>query len=127
MRQVLTIPGRLPGLNEYTDACRSNAYAGGKMKRQYQNLVCQVIRLSRLKPVSGRVDITYEWYEKPPKRGRMRDKDNIRFAAKFINDALVEVGIIKDDDWKNIGELSDRYFRASKDPRIVVIIEEQDA
>lgn len=125
MKQSFTIPGRLDGLNEYTRACRTKAGTGAKMKRDNQNLVCQIIKLSRLKPMQGKVDITYIWHEKPCKKnGAIRDKDNIRFAAKFINDALVDMGIIKDDGWRHVGILRDEFYRTSGEARIEVILEE---
>ena len=39
MKNVLIIPGRLPNLNDYTNACRSNAQAGGSMKKKEQKRI----------------------------------------------------------------------------------------
>ena len=85
----LTIPGLLPGLNEYIDAERSHKgkYKAASMKRQAQNVIGYMIR-TQLRGVrfTRPVVIRYLWIEP----SRRRDKDNIAFAKKFIQDALVE-------------------------------------
>ena len=36
---VIEIPEKLPSLNEYINACRSNRYAGAKMKREVEDTI----------------------------------------------------------------------------------------
>ena len=84
--RVFVIPMRLPGLNEYIDAERTHRQKAAKLKRLVQRDISACI----LDQLGGAaydcpVDIEYTWYE-PDRR---RDKDNIAFAKKFINDALV--------------------------------------
>ena len=90
----LTIPGLLPGLNEYIDAERSykGKYKAASMKRQAQNVIGYMIR-TQLRGVrfTRPVVIRYLWVEP----SRRRDKDNIAFAKKFIQDALVETGVFE--------------------------------
>lgn len=116
--QQLTIPGRLMNLNEYQNECRKNRYSGSKAKKSQQQIVEACILAARLKPMIEPVDIRFHWIE-PNMR---RDKDNIRFASKFILDALVSMGILKNDGWRNISTLSDRYSVNAQNPRIVVTI-----
>lgn len=73
---------------------------------------------ARLKPMIEPVDIRFHWIEPNMKR----DKDNIRFAAKFILDALVKMGILKNDGWKSINNLYDKFSVNSNNPRIVVTL-----
>lgn len=124
--QVLTIPGRLPGLNEYTDTCRTNPRAGAKMKRDAQETVMWHI-LSQLRRVRFErpVFLLYRYYEKD----KRRDKDNVSgFAHKVIQDALVAAGTLEDDGWKHVTGNLDQYYVDSKNPRIVVeFIEEVGA
>ena len=120
MRQVIVIPGKLANLNDYTKACRGNRYGGAEMKRANQEIVQAAIKAARLEPVAGKVDIHTTWIE-PNMR---RDKDNIRFALKFILDALVAEGILPNDGWKNIGNLSDSFCVNKTNPRIGVTLEE---
>ena len=86
------------------------------MKRAAQDEVVWAIKRAKLKPFDKQVDVIIHWIEPNMKR----DKDNIRFAAKFILDALVQTKIIPNDNWKWIGSISDHYWVHKKNPRIVV-------
>lgn len=83
----LTIPGILPGLNEYIDAERGHKgkYKAASMKKQAQNVIGFMIK-TQLRGVKfdRPVVIHYLWIEP----SRRRDKDNIAFAKKFIQDSL---------------------------------------
>lgn len=125
MIQRMTIPGRLPGLNEYTSACRAHPMAGAKMKREAQDAVLWCARAARLRPHGGPVRVRYQFFEAPARKGaRLRDKSNIAsFAVKVIEDALVEAGLIPDDGWDEVAGYSCEFARTA-DPRIVVTIED---
>lgn len=125
MIQRMTIPGRLPGLNEYTRACRAHPMAGAKMKREAQDAVLWCARAARLRPHGGPVRVRYQFFEAPARKGaRLRDKSNIAsFAVKVIEDALVEAGLIPDDGWDEVADYSCEFARTA-DPRIVVTIED---
>lgn len=118
-----TINGRLNGLNEYTRACRTNRYAGAKMKEENE----QKIKWFAIKSLllargafTGKVHITYKWYEQNQKR----DLDNIAFAKKFIQDALVGLGVLQGDSWQHIVGFTDEFYIDKENPRIEVIISE---
>lgn len=119
--QEFVIPGRLPGLNDYTAACRGRATAGGKMKHRAQDAVREAIRAAGLKPMKAPVDVRITWYEK----NRRRDKDNIRFGVKFILDALVAEHVIENDNWHWVRAIVDEYRVDKENPRIHVLIEER--
>ena len=121
MRYTLTIPGTLPGLNDYTKSNRTNKYAAAQMKKATQNLIGYCI-LQQLKHVhiTQPVKIAFTWYE-PNKK---RDKDNVAFAKKFIFDALVESHVIPNDGWKNIDSFSDSFKVDAQSPRVEVEIME---
>lgn len=125
MRQTFEVSGRLAGLNEYTRACRTHRQLGAKMKRENQDAVLLAIKEAHLKPMMTPVNVRIAWYEKPKRKGaRMRDRDNIQFAVKFILDALVEMQIIPDDGFDEVGDVNHKCYRASGDARIVVELEE---
>ena len=44
MQYKLTIPGRLPGLNELIEAERSNRYKGAQLKKDAERRICAEIR-----------------------------------------------------------------------------------
>lgn len=122
MEYRLVIQGRLPGLNEYTRECRMNAYAGAKMKKDAQKVVCFFI-LQQLRKVriEKPVELAYTWYE----RNERRDHDNVSgFGHKVIQDALVEAGTLKDDGWHEIIGYSDTFKIDKEKPRIEVEIRE---
>ena len=123
MRQSFEVPGKLPGLNDYVTACRSNPYKGAKAKKDAQELVEWAIRGAGLKPMRPPVEVRFTWVE-PDMR---RDKDNISSAKKYVLDALVACGVIGDDNWKWIaGSLPDLYMVNKGNPRVVVELEEVD-
>jgi Holliday junction resolvase RusA-like endonuclease len=113
----LTIPGRLPGLNEITDAARGNRYASAKMKKEYTELVAWCAKAARL-PRMEKIDLAITWYE-PNKR---RDKDNIMAGQKFIWDGLVQAGVIENDGWKQIGDILHFFAVDKANPRVEVEI-----
>jgi Holliday junction resolvase RusA-like endonuclease len=113
------IPGRLPGLNEYTAACRCNAFAGGKLKRKAEEL-CLPYLSALPRGKFTLVAVRFLWVEKNTRR----DKDNIAFAKKFIFDALVRLRVIPDDGWGNIAWFRDDFAVDKDHPGINVFIEE---
>lgn len=112
------IPGRLSGLNEMVNANRTNPYKGAKLKKDNERIVMDALRYQRVQPVYEPVYLRFMWVE-PNKR---RDKDNIASAHKYILDALVKMGILENDGWKQILGFSDRFAVDPKNPHIVVEI-----
>lgn len=123
MTYKFTIPGKLPGLNEYTKSNRSNKYGGNKLKKQIENDLIFLAKNQLKKKIHPPVFMRYTWIEP----NRKRDKDNIAFAKKFIQDALVKAGKLPNDGWEYIKGFSDDFATDSKKPRIIVeIIEIQE-
>ena len=122
-KKTLTISGRLDGLNNYTTACRSHAQVGARMKKENQKL-CQWYIRAQLHGVhyDAPVRLDFRWFE-PNKK---RDLDNIAFAKKFIQDALVAEGVIKSDGWKGVSGFSDSFFVDKNNPRVEVDIDYDD-
>jgi len=119
MTYKLTIPGTLPGLNEYTTANRTNRYSAANMKKRVQELISWCIQKDlRNIRITQPVSLHFTWYESNKKR----DKDNIAFAKKFILDALVGSGVIPNDGWKNVESFSDSFSIDKSNPRVEVEI-----
>ena len=94
------------------------------MKHRCQALIAAHIKRSKIKPIKYPIRILYRFYE-PNKR---RDKDNIAGVAhKFIQDALVQCGIIKDDGWDYVVGFYDEFFIDKEKPRIEVFLYEVKA
>lgn len=118
----LIIPGRLPGLNDFIAAERTNRYKAAKMKREDMDTVLWAAKgCLRGWKASGRVRMRYTWIEPNTKR----DMDNISsYGRKVIQDALVEGHYLHDDGWKDIAGFSDDFAVDKKMPRIEVEIDE---
>jgi Holliday junction resolvase RusA-like endonuclease len=119
----LVIEGRLPGLNEYSNAERSmsGSRKAAKIKREVQDTIgYYILRDLRGVRIERKVRLDIKWYEP----NRKRDYDNIAFAKKFIQDALVEMGVLQNDGWKHIGGFSDSFDVDKVNPRVEVIITE---
>lgn len=121
MTYVLTIPGILPGTNEYTLASRTNRYKSAQLKKDAENYIIQLCKeqLPDLH-ISNPVYMTYTWIA-PNKK---HDKDNIAFGKKFVQDGLVKAGILKNDRWDDIIGFTDKFDIDKNNPRIIVEIEE---
>lgn len=115
----LEIPYRFPSLNEYVNECRKNRYAGAKMKRQIQEDISWFI--AKLPRFSNPVKIEFLWIEE----NKRRDLDNIAFAKKFILDALVEQGKLKDDNRNYVRAFTD-HFSYAKESKVILTITEID-
>lgn len=95
MKHKFVIRGKLPGLNEYINAERTNKYKGAQMKRQCESVVMRSARSLGKYRAEGPVYMIYHWYCED----RRRDKDNISsFGRKVIQDALVRAKILKMTD-----------------------------
>ena len=108
---------KLPSLNEYINACRSNRFQGSKMKRDLENDIG--VFIAKLPKFEKPVKIHFHWVE----GNKRRDLDNVAFAKKFILDAMVKAGKLKDDNRKCVTAFTDT-FSYEKDFKVILEIEE---
>lgn len=115
------IPGKLPGLNELINENRKNRQVGAKHKKETDYYIFISIKsmLGNLK-IENPVYIKYTWIEE----NRKRDKDNIASAKKYVQDALVQAGVLKNDGWNNIVGFEDRFEIDKGKPGVLVEIVE---
>lgn len=118
-----TIPGSLPSLNEYINAERANRFAAASMKKKAEEKITLAIR-SQLKGFKAKepVYIRYTWID----ANKRKDHDNVAFAKKFIQDALVRAGVLTNDGWTNICGFEDHFACEPSKPRVIVEIVEDD-
>ena len=112
---TLTIPGRLPGLNEIIDAAKRNPHEYARMK---ETCTAMVAWLAKKLPSYEKVALVITWYE-PDHR---RDPDNIMAGQKFILDGLVAAGTIPNDSQKYVRGIVHRFNVDRKNPRVEVEI-----
>lgn len=110
------IPMKLPSCNEYIRVCRTNPYMASKFKRDVEDEIGTYIADL---PTFERVKIHFHWIE----ANKRRDLDNCAFAKKFILDALVKYGKLKDDNRKCVTAFTDT-FGYEKEARVILEIEE---
>ena len=117
MKIKLIIPGELVDLNTYISAERRNRYAGAKIKQEMTDYITLLAK--RLKTeIRTPVRLVYRWYCKD----KRKDKDNVAFAKKFIQDGLVNAGVLKNDGWNDIEGFTDEFYVDKLNPRIEVEI-----
>lgn len=120
-----TIEGTLPSLNEYLSEVGRNPRLGNSLKRDYVRSIILYLRLSEYRHYQAEnpVIIHYVFYEPNMKR----DHDNVAScASKFIQDALRDIEVIKDDSWKYVLNFTHDFYLDRENPRIDVYIEEID-
>ena len=114
------IDKRLPGANEFIKEAYKNRHSGARLKQEEQEYIIwkikQQLRNIRIdKPVVGH----FIWIEE----NKRRDLDNICFAKKFILDALVQAGVLQDDNRKIVTNFTDSFKYADKS-KVIVELEE---
>lgn len=121
MTYKLIVPGRLPGLNEYINCCRSNPYKGAKLKLDAEKIVIAATRKQlRGLHITKPITMQYTWIEKD----KRRDLDNVSsFGRKVIQDALVKTNVIKNDGWSEITGFKDTFAVDREHPRIEIILD----
>ena len=109
------IEEKLPSLNEVIGKNRANKMAGATMKSKVQSHILTYMQIAALKgdlkPQEKQCTISITWHEKT----RRRDVDNIQSAQKFILDAMVDGGILKDDSRKYVAQISHHIVDDDRD------------
>lgn len=118
MKVTCEIPMRLPSLNEYIHKLNYSRFAGGQFKKDIEEDLC--VFLSRLPKFEKPVRIAFTWVESNKKR----DVDNIAAGKKFILDAMVKVGCLKDDNRNCVTGFTDT-FEYGKETKVILEITEQ--
>ena len=113
----ITIPFRLPSLNNYINECRKNRYAAANMKRNIEKDIGWYI--NKLPKFDKPIKIHFTWIE----ANKRRDYDNICFAKKFILDALQKCGKLENDNRRWVTGFTDK-FEYGKEFKVILEIEE---
>jgi len=110
-----TIPGELPDMNTIVKKSKSHYMAYSNMKKDYTALV--QMSAGNL-PKVEKADFEITWYCKD----RRKDKDNIMAGQKFIYDGLVKAGVLANDGWAQIGNITNKFEVSKENPRVEVKI-----
>lgn len=122
MRFTFVVEGRLPGANDFINAGYRNRFYANNMKAKAEKLVADAIRKYEVPHFDNPVKLGFEWYEP----NRRKDCDNVAFAKKFVQDALVRNGVLDDDSRKYVvGYLGEEFPIDKDNPRVVVTITDE--
>lgn len=117
---ICEIPIKLPSLNEYIRACKGEKwYKGANMKKQVESEIMWYIQ--RLPRFENPIVIDFHWVE----GNKKRDLDNIAFGKKFILDALVKAGKLKDDNRRCVTAFRDT-FSYNKESKVILTIKRSE-
>lgn len=111
-KRSLTLSFGLPGLNEMINVARTNRYASAKQKKTNTKKVEKELIAQYCIPETPMTSISINciWTES----GRARDPDNIRVGIKYILDAMVNTGVLKDDSMKHVKFIGDTFQKGDK-------------
>ena len=113
----IEIPMKLPSLNQYINECRRNKFAAAKMKNNIESEITNAFY--RMPVYKNPIKIHFTWIED----NKRRDLDNVCFAKKFILDAMVKCGKLKDDNRKCVIGFTDSFEYGDK-AKVILDIEE---
>jgi len=113
MRQTIRIEGIPPNLNITRNL---HHYKSNSEKRMWSDVVALLVKQQAIKPVT-KVKQTFEFYFQDKRR---HDPDNYAACAKWINDGLVNAGILPDDNFTYIESLTIEQGGFSKQPYVLV-------
>lgn len=99
----VTIPMKLPSLNQYINVCRTNPYMASKFKKDIERDIS--VFLSGLPKFEKPIKIHFHWVED----NRKRDIDNIAYSKKHILDAMVKCGVLTDDSRNYVTSFTDTF------------------
>jgi Holliday junction resolvase RusA-like endonuclease len=115
---TITLLGEFTDLNKHLGATNRNRFMGAKLKKENGELAMKQMTLKDIVK-DYPVKIHFTWITK----NERVDPDNTAFAKKYILDALVTKGILRNDRRKEICGFSDSYDVDAVNPRVEVIIE----
>ena len=110
---------KLPSLNDYIRVCRSNPFQASKFKKDLERDIGFYIQ--KLPQFEKPIKINFHWQEGT----KRRDFDNIAAGKKFILDAMVKAGKLKDDNRRFVTAFTDT-FSYGDTTKVILTIEEQE-
>lgn len=118
VRVTCEIDMKLPSLNDYVRVCRANAFQASKFKKDLERDIGYYIQ--KLPKFDNPIKIHFHWIE----GNKRRDLDNIAFSKKFILDAMVKAGKLKDDNRRFVTAFTDT-FSYGNTTKVILTIEEE--
>jgi len=105
MTKKLVLPYVFPSLNTLFDSAKIHWARYYKLKKKLTKDVANSAKEQGFTLSGFPSDFIFTWYCKT----KRRDPDNIASGAKIVFDGLVEAGIIENDGWNYVGDLTHRF------------------
>ena len=116
IKGIFTIDMKLPSLNEYINVCRTNKYKAAKYTEYIEANIA--VFLTKMPTYEHPIKIHFHWIE----GNKKRDLDNVCFAKKFILDAMVKAGKLKNDNRKHVRAFTDTFYYG-KETKVIIDVE----
>jgi len=111
------LQGEYCTLNEYSDAERTHYRYGASIKKAETNRAALELKQQwDGVPIERAKEFKISWW----RTNRRTDPDNMVFAKKFILDAMVQVGIIKNDGWNYVLAFTEDWGVSKENPRVEI-------
>lgn len=117
MMQTIQIDGMPPNLNKYRNL---HFHVLDKEKKQWAKVIAALVQEQQIQPMA-KIHMRYEFWFKDK---REHDPDNYACCAKFINDGLVDCGVLPRDNFDHIVSLTVCQGGISKRPYILIHMED---
>lgn len=118
MIQTLRVNDIPSSLNKYRNM---DYHSLDKEKKEWERVVHWLVKEQKLQPFTKPIKQTYSfWFQDK----RVHDPDNYACCAKFLNDGIVKAGILQNDSFDHIVELTIKQGGISKKPYILIHMEE---
>lgn len=115
--QVIRVENMPPNLNVYRNM---HYYELNKEKKLWSQIVKAIVREQKIQPME-RIHQVYEFFFRDKKE---HDPDNYSTCAKFLNDGLVDAGILPRDNFDHIVTFMVKQGGISKQPYILIHMED---
>jgi len=129
MKFVYAYAGRMPTMNVEINEAKRHWSNWSNRKRDLTDGIALLMKSAArgLAVMRGPVRIRFDWTVRIARNGAAPDPDNVRFAAKYLLDALQRADVILNDDWRTIRELSDTYrYGEDVEDGVTITVEEID-
>lgn len=111
-----TVYGTLPDMNEIIKVSKSHFAVYAKLKKKHTQ---QVVDSIKELPAVQSADFLFQWYL-PNKR---KDPDNVAAGGtKMLLDGIVEAGVLPNDGYKQVKQITHKFYVDKDNPRIEVTI-----
>lgn len=115
---------KLPSLNDYINACRTNRFKAANLKSETENIILLYLKEYESKGYFSRLSnntqysFFFTWFEQT----RRRDVDNVISAKKFVFDALQKGGYLANDSQKHVFGIYDKVVINTNYSGVYVVV-----